>query len=84
MEYLTLNKACFNQFQNNIFTESKNSCVIYQQLIDLSLIDIKCGNTYGQVLLDGDNTRFIKDKLNIDNNKKQEIIDYINYIRVVE
>lgn len=87
LEYLMLKKSCFHQFQYNIFLDSNSNnlgCILYQQGLDFSLVDVKCGNSYGQVLLDGDNTRFIKDKLNIDNNKKQEIIDYINYIRVVE
>lgn len=84
LEYLTLDKVCFNQFQHNIFNENKNSCAIYQQLINLALVDIKCGKSYGQVLLDGDNTRFIKDELNISDEYKKEIIDYINYLRVVE
>ena len=73
LEYLTLDKACFNQFQNNMFKEN-NGCVIYQQLINFALVDVKCGNSYGQVILDGDNTRFIKDNLNISEEKKAEIV----------
>ncbi len=83
LEYLTLDKVCFNQFQRNIFADNnKEGCVIHQQMIDLSLVDIRCGDTYGQVLLDGDKTRFIKDTLNISEKYKKEIIDYINYIRI--
>lgn len=84
LEYLTLDKVCFNQFQRNIFQDNLDGCVIYQQLIDLSLVDVKCGNGYGQVILDGDNTRFIKDNLNIDVKKKNEIIQYINYLRLAK
>lgn len=83
LEYLTLDKACFNQFQHNIFKEEKG-CVIYQQLINLALVDVKCGNGYGQVLLDGDNTRFIKDNLNISEEKKAKIVEYINYLRLAK
>ena len=86
LEYLTLNKVCFNQFQKNIFgNENNNKCTIYQQLVNLALVDIKCGNNYGRILLDGDNTRFINDKnLNLNNNEKNKIIEYINYLRIIE
>lgn len=83
LEYLTLDKVCFNQFQNNMFKESKG-CVIYQQLINFALVDVKCGDSYGQILLDGDNTRFIKDNLNISEDKKAEIVEYINYLRLAK
>ena len=83
LEYLTLDKACFNQFQNNMFKEN-NGCVIYQQLINFALVDVKCGNSYGQVILDGDNTRFIKDNLNISEEKKAEIVEYLNYLRLAK
>ena len=86
LEYLTLNKVCFNQFQKNIFgNENNNKCTIYQQLVNLALVDIKCGNNYGRIILDGDNTRFINDKnLNLNNNEKNKIIEYINYLRIIE
>ena len=69
--------------QNNMFKEN-NGCVIYQQLINFALVDVKCGNSYGQVILDGDNTRFIKDNLNISEEKKAEIVEYINYLRLAK
>ncbi len=84
LAYLTLDKVCFNQFQKNIFKEQENGCVIYQQMMDMGIIDVRCGDTYGQIQLEGDNTRFIKDNLNISPEEKEDIIDYINYLRVTQ
>ena len=57
---------------------------MYQQLINLALVDVKCGDTYGHVLLDGNNTRFINDNLNKISLEKNEIIEYINYLRLAK
>ncbi len=87
IEYLALNKACFNQFQRNIFNDANyngKNCIIHQQGVDFTLIDVKCNNTYGQIFLDGDNTRFIKDELSISDEYKKEIINYINYLRIIK
>lgn len=85
LEYLVLDKVCFNNFQNNIFIDNDtDKCIIYQGA-DLSLVKVKCGDQYGSIKLNGDNTSFLFESLkNISDGKKNEIIDYINYLRIVE
>ena len=84
LEYLMLDNVCYNPFQRNIFKDNNQGCVMHQQSSNFSIIDVKCQEEFGQILLDGDNTRFINDKnLNISEKQKKEMIDYINYIRVV-
>lgn len=85
LEYLALDKVCFNNFQNNIFIDNNtNKCIIYQGT-DLSLVKVKCGDQYGSVKLNGDDTSFLPELLeNISDDKKKEIIDYINYLRIVK
>lgn len=82
LEYLTLEKVCFNDFQNNIFLdENKEKCTIFQGSLDVSIVDVKCGNNYGKIKLDGDKTRFLDDS-KIDEKNIKKILDYINYIRI--
>lgn len=82
LEYLTLDKVCFNEFQYNIFKdEKKEKCTLYNGYTDRSYVYVKCGNNNGLVQLDGDNTRFVEGK-NIDKTIQNKIIDYINYIRI--
>lgn len=85
LEYLVLDKVCFNNFQNNIFIDNDtDKCIIYQGT-DLSLVKVKCGDQYGSIKLNGANTSFLFESLkNISDGKKNEIIDYINYLRIVE
>lgn len=82
LEYLTLEKVCFNEFQNNIFLdENKEKCTIFQGSLDVSIVDVKCGNNYGKIKLDGDKTRFLDDS-KIDEKNMKQILDYINYTRI--
>lgn len=82
LEYLTLEKVCFNDFQNNIFLyENKEKCTIFQGLLDVSIVDVKCGNNYGKIKLDGDKTRFLDDS-KIDKENMKKILDYINFTRI--
>ena len=82
LEYLTLEKVCFNDFQNNIFLdENKEKCTIFQGSLDVSIVDVKCGNNYGKIKLDGDNTRFLDDS-KIDKENMKKILDYINFTRI--
>ena len=82
LEYLTLEKVCFNDFQNNIFLdENKEKCTIFQGLLDVSIVDVKCGNNYGKIKLDGDKTRFLGDS-KIDKENMKKILDYINFTRI--
>ncbi len=87
LEYLALDKVCFHKFQRNIFKDDnkdKSNCIIHQQGVDFTIVDVRCGDTYGQVQLKGDDTMFIKDNMNISMEKKQEILDYINYLRIID
>ena len=82
LEYLTLEKVCFNDFQNNIFLdENKEKCTIFQGSLDVSIVDVKCGNNYGKIKLDGDKTRFLDDS-KIDKENMKKILDYINFTRI--
>lgn len=80
LEYLMLPEYKMNKFQiNPIATDEQNEIILHYNANNANIVMLKKGDREDQILLDGDQTRFLGNKFSKD--EQDEILGYISYVR---
>ena len=81
LAFLTLPKACFHQYQNNMFSseEIDSSCRFFQSFIEKEKVLIHCQNQHLQLALMQDFNIFLKG--DIAEKEKKSLLSFIDWIR---
>lgn len=80
LEYLMLPEYKMNKFQiNPIATDEQNEIILHYNANNANMVMLKKGDREDQILLDGDQTRFLGNKFSKD--EQDEILGYISYVR---
>ena len=76
LQYYLTEQGCFNDFQNNLFDETKReTCILYQKLSPRDKMVILCSQAQAEVCLNGDKTNYCGNKMS------HKYIDFINWLR---
>ena len=79
LEYLMLPSYEKNKFQVNPLIESKNETILYHNLNNANRVIVKFGEKEDEILLDGDQTRFIGEQFS--DMEQQSILGYISWLK---